>query len=49
MKRHAAPEGEVCGKRRGASRCLCVPGPLGSVNHLLDTSHTTAGTYQHWP
>jgi hypothetical protein len=47
--RHDVLDGEVLGEKRDASRYLFVPDPLGSVNHLLDTSQNIAGTYVYWP
>ncbi len=47
--RHAVLAREVLGHKGGANRYLYVPDPFGSVNHLLDTSQTIAGTYTYWP
>ncbi len=47
--RYDVLDGEVFGERRDASRYLCVPDPLGSINHLLDTGQTIAGTYIYAP
>jgi len=47
--RYDVLDGEVFGHKGGANRYLYVPDPLGSVNHLLDTSQTIAGTYVYWP
>ncbi|MBM3494429.1 MAG: hypothetical protein FJX72_08935 [Armatimonadetes bacterium] len=47
--RYDVLDGEVFGERRDGSRYLYVPDPLGSINHLLDTSQTIAGTYVYWP
>jgi len=45
----AVVNGEVLGHKGGANRYLYVPDPLGSVNHILDTSQSIAGTYTYWP
>ncbi|MBM3495860.1 MAG: hypothetical protein FJX72_16280 [Armatimonadetes bacterium] len=47
--RYDVLDGEVFGERRDGSRYLYVPDPLGSINHLLDTSQTIAGTYVYFP
>jgi len=47
--RYDVLEGEVLGEKRDASRYLYLPDPLGSINHLLDTSQTIAGTYVYFP
>jgi len=47
--RYAVVGGEVLSEKRGAYRYLFVPDPLGSVNHLLDTTPAVAATYVYWP
>jgi len=47
--RYDVLDGEVLGHKGGANRYLYVPDPLGSVNHILDTSQNVAGTYVYWP
>ncbi|MBM3495969.1 MAG: hypothetical protein FJX72_16840, partial [Armatimonadetes bacterium] len=47
--RYDVLDGEVFGERRDGSRCLYVPDPLGSINHLLGTGQTIAGTYVYFP
>ncbi len=47
--RYDVLDGEVFGEKRGADRYLYVPDPLGSINHLLNTSQNTAGTTVYYP